>query len=99
MQVQGIDYTFCELREKEVVNMADGRQLGRIVDLGLHCTGRIVGIIVPGERRLFKNFIGGDSIFIPWQCVVKIGDDVILVELPAISSCHPHPHPHPPPRP
>jgi YlmC/YmxH family sporulation protein len=93
MQGQGIDYTFCELREKEVVNMADGRQLGRIVDLGIHCTGRIVGIIVPGERKLFKNFIGGDSIYIPWQCVVKIGDDVILVELPAISSCHPHPHP------
>ena len=87
--MQGIDYTFCELREKEVVNMADGKQLGRIVDLGLHCTGRIVGIVVPGERKFFKNFVGGDSIYIPWQCVVKIGDDVILVELPAISNCHP----------
>jgi YlmC/YmxH family sporulation protein len=87
--VQGIDYTFCELREKEVVNTADGRQLGRIVDLGIHCSGRIMGIVVPGERKFFKNFVGGESIYIPWNFVVKIGDDVILVDLPAVNSCNP----------
>ena len=25
--MQGIDYTFCELREKEVINILDGKQL------------------------------------------------------------------------
>ena len=80
--MQGIDYTFCELREKEVVNITDGRQLGRIVDLGIHCSGRVVGIVVPGERRFLKNLSGCENIYIPWNCVIKIGDDVILVELP-----------------
>ncbi len=77
----GIDYTFCELREKEVVNITDGRRLGRIADLCIHCSGKIVGIVVPGEKRLLKAIGGGDSIFIPWAKVIKIGDDVILVEL------------------
>lgn len=79
--MHGIDYTFCELREKEVINIADGKQLGRIVDLGLHCSGRLMGIVVPGEKKFLKNLTGSESIFIPWNCVIKIGDDVILVEL------------------
>ena len=75
------EYTFCELREKEVVNMADGRRLGRIVDLLFTCSGRVIGIIVPGSKRLLKNLTAGDAIFIPWRNICKIGTDVILVEL------------------
>ena len=78
---EGIDYTFCELREKEVINISDGKQLGRIVDIAIHCTGKVVGLVAAGEKKFFKNFSGGESIFIPWNNIVKIGDDVILVEL------------------
>lgn len=77
----GIDFTYCELRDREVVNIADGRKLGRIIDIALHCSGRIIGIIVPGERRFFRVFSGVDNIFIPWTHIKRIGDDVILVEL------------------
>jgi YlmC/YmxH family sporulation protein len=79
--VTGIDYTFCELRDKEVVNICDGKRLGRIIDIALHCSGRIVGIILPGERRFFRNLSGSENIFVPWRCVIKFGDDVILVDL------------------
>lgn len=84
--MKGIDFTYCELRDREVVNMADGRKLGRIIDLALHCSGRIIGIIVPGERRFFKCFSVNDNIFIPWTNIKRIGDDVILVELVCRSS-------------
>ena len=77
----GIDYTFCELREKDVVNVSDGKQLGRIVDIAIHCTGKVVGLVAAGEKKFFKNFAGNENVFIPWQKVIKIGDDVILVEL------------------
>lgn len=77
----GIDLTFCELREKEVVNIVDGRRLGRILDIAFTANGKIVGIIVPGERRFFKNVTGGESIFVAWKNIVKIGEDAILVEL------------------
>ncbi|MBO7156287.1 MAG: YlmC/YmxH family sporulation protein [Clostridia bacterium] len=84
--MQGIDYTFCELREKQVVNIADGKQLGRIVDIALHCSGKVVGLISQGDKRFFKNFNGNENVFIPWNKVIKIGDDVILVELNGVNS-------------
>lgn len=76
-----IDYTFCELREREIVNVADGRKLGRLSDIAFNEKGMILGIIVPGEKKLLKNIAGADNIFIPWNCILKIGSDVILVDL------------------
>lgn len=75
------DITFCEMREKEVINVIDGRKLGRILDLVFTCHGEIIGIVVPGEKRFFKNIASNDSLFIPWKCIKKIGEDTILVEM------------------
>ena len=76
------ELTFCELRGKEVVNVADGKRFGRIIDLALTCNGRVLGIVAPGDKSLLKCFGGKDALFIPWQNICKIGDDVILVDLP-----------------
>lgn len=76
-----IDLTFCELREKMVFNIVDGKRLGRIIDMAFTLSGHVIGIIVPGERKLLKNINGNDNIFIPWKSIVKIGEDAILVEL------------------
>lgn len=76
-----IDYTFCELREREIINVADGRRLGRLSDIAFSAKGIVLGIIVPGEKKFFKNIAGSDNIFIPWECILKIGNDVILVDL------------------
>lgn len=75
------EYTFCELREREVINVEDGKKLGRIVDVALNCKGQLIGLIVPGEKKFFKNITGTDNLYIPFNCVLKIGDDVILVDL------------------
>ena len=75
------DLTFCELREKEVVNITDGKKLGRILDLALTCSGNVLGVIVPGEKKFFKSVSGEESIFVPWKNIVKIAEDAILVEL------------------
>jgi YlmC/YmxH family sporulation protein len=75
------EITFCELREKEVINMCDGKSLGRVIDLALTFNGHVIGIIVPGDKCIFKNITNNNSIFIPWQNICKIGDDVILVNL------------------
>ncbi|MBR1747773.1 MAG: YlmC/YmxH family sporulation protein [Clostridia bacterium] len=78
--MEPIDYTFCELREREIINVTDGKRLGKLSDMAFH-NGKIVGLIVPGEKKLLKNLSGGDNIYIPFGCVLKIGDDVILVDL------------------
>lgn len=76
-----VEFTFCELREKVVVNVTDGKKLGRLSDIALNCRGQTVGIIVPGDSGFLRNISGANNIFIPWPCILKIGDDVILVDL------------------
>ena len=75
------EFTFCELREREVVNVADGRKLGRVYDLTFSTCGKITGLIVPGEKKFLKNMSGTESIFVPWNSILKIGGDVILIDL------------------
>jgi len=64
-----------------VVNVIDGKKLGRLCDIALNCRGQTLGIIVPGESKFFRSITGTNTIFIPWHCILKIGDDVILVDL------------------
>ena len=71
-----------ELREKEIINISDGRKLGFIYDIELNLEkGRIEALIVPGPGK-FLGIFGKDNDFVvPWKDIKKIGVDVILVEL------------------
>lgn len=71
-----------ELKEKEVINIPDGRRLGFVCDVEVNMEdGRIDAIVIPGTGKLF-GFIGKDSeLVIPWERVKKIGEDIIFVDL------------------
>ncbi len=72
-----------DLRNRDVINVVDGRRLGNICDLDLDLeNGRVTAIVVPGTGRLFGLFGGGRDYVIPWANIVKIGVDTILVDLP-----------------
>ena len=74
-----MENSYCELRNKEVVNVLNGKRLGRIVDLIISSRScRVLGLVVPGCKKFFKT---KDDIFIPWKNIQRIGDDVILVQL------------------
>ena len=75
------EYTFQELCAKQVINVAEGRNLGHIFDLSFTCTGQVCGLIVVIKRSFFKTINSADSLFIPWNNIIKIGSDVILVEM------------------
>ena len=79
----------CELREKEVVNVCDGERLGNICDVDFEeRTGRICSLIIPGPCKVF-GIIGRDSEYIiPYECVKRIGADVVLVEVEASNCLH-----------
>ena len=71
---------FSELATKEVVNTKDGRKLGRVYDLQInYATGQVVSIIVQDEKRR-GVFRGRDEYIVPWTQIIKIGDDMILIE-------------------
>ena len=74
------DITYTDLRRREVINGSDGRRMGHIVDLVFSVKdGRVRGIILPYGKKSF--FAKPQDLFIPWQCVQKIGEDVIIVEI------------------
>jgi YlmC/YmxH family sporulation protein len=71
-----------DLRNRDVINVVDGKRLGVICDLDLDLeNGRINAIIVPGTSRFFSFFASGQDYIIPWDNIIKIGVDTILVEL------------------
>lgn len=75
-----------DLRMREIVNVQDGRRLGLIKDIDLDLeNGRISAIILAGSSRMLGFFGRDEEIVVPWEKIVKIGVDVILVEVPHVS--------------
>ena len=74
---------FSELRNKEIIHVCEGCRLGYMHDLTIELeTGRIVNIIVPGPCRVLGLFGRQDDYVIPWCCIRRIGEDIILVDGP-----------------
>ena len=79
-----METTFLELRCKEVVNLLDGRRLGHINDLVFDMgSARVLGFILPGEKSGWNLFRPSEQLFVPYGCVVRVGEDAILIELPS----------------
>lgn len=76
----GQEFSFQDLKCKLVINVLDGKILGNIIDVVFFPqTGKILGFVVPGEKKgWFKSC---ENIFIPYSCVCKVGIDCILVQL------------------
>ena len=76
--------TVGELRQKDVINICDGRRLGRPIDLSLNESACVTALIVPAPGG-FLSCLKPDreGVSIPWERIRRIGDDVILVELEA----------------
>jgi YlmC/YmxH family sporulation protein len=71
-----------DLAEKEVITLKDGRNLGPISDIELDLEQGIVeAIVVPGQGKFLGFFARENDIVIPWNSIVNIGIDVILVNL------------------
>ena len=80
---------FSKLRCKEVINVCDGARLGYVTDVEVDCcSGHILALVVPCRCRGFgsrKDYV------IPWACVRRMGDDIILVEGDPEKFCLPRP--------
>ena len=71
-----------DLRCKEVINVTDGLRLGFVSDVEILLPeGKVLALVVPGPCRFFGLFGLKDDFVIPWNCIRRIGSDIILVEL------------------
>ena len=74
---------FTTLRHKEVINICDGCRLGFVGDVEIRVPeGEVKAIIVFGPCRFFGLFGRGEDYYIPWECIQRFGDDIILIDKP-----------------
>lgn len=72
---------FSEFRYKEVINVRTGSRLGYVCDAEFQSPeGRITALIVPGKAKYFGLLGREDDYILPWECISRVGDDLILVE-------------------
>ena len=75
-----------ELQERQVVNIADGKCLGNLKDIELNLwTGSIRSLVLPGMSGFWNRLQKSGELIVPWDNVVRIGVDVILIDMPEIS--------------
>ncbi len=83
-----------ELRCKEVINICDGHRLGYISDAEIELPeGKVLALVVPGPCRFFGLFGRKDDYVIPWDCIRRMGSDIVLVELEPDKCRVPRPKP------
>ena len=70
-----------ELQDKDIVNINDGRKIGKIVDAKINNDGFIEYLVVD-ERKNIRNILSNNSdVNISFKQIKRIGSDVILVDL------------------
>lgn len=73
--------TTVDLREKAVINICDGQDLGRVNELEIDVScGKVTALIVNPEGFV-SLFSCRNQVTVPWENIVKIGKDSIIVEL------------------
>ncbi|MBR3161712.1 MAG: YlmC/YmxH family sporulation protein [Bacilli bacterium] len=70
-----------DLQDKEIIDISTGRRVGSIVDVIITRKGEISKLVLE-EKRVAKKIFGNnkESNTITWNKIIKIGDDIILVD-------------------
>ena len=74
------------MRNMEVIDILTGTKIGFIKDFKINCdNNKIISLILPGE---IKSWFGKeDEKEILWKDIIKIGTDVILVNIKDEVTC------------
>lgn len=80
--------TLTELRSKDVINIVNGENLGRIDDIELDAeTSSVTALILYGRPHIFGLFGSRDNCVIRFHEIRLIGQDAILVSMEKMGSC------------
>ncbi len=69
-----------DLQTKDIINIKDGNNLGRIIDAKIDNSGKIIYFVSEPKKLMRKVTRGGEASF-DFEKIKKIGEDVILVDL------------------
>lgn len=80
--------TLEELRCKDVINIVNGENLGRVDDLQMDAnSATVTALILYGRPRFFGILGPRDNCIIDFRQIRLVGKDTILVELGNPSNC------------
>lgn len=68
---------------KEIINLSTGSRHGQLSSAELlfdENSGKINAILVPGLHGKFTFTPNKDFIQLPWESIIKIGEDIIIFE-------------------
>ena len=72
---------FTDLQCKEVICVQSGQRLGFVGDVLVEIPdGNVCAIVVPCPGKLTGMPGRRDDFIIPWNCIKKIGPDIVLVD-------------------
>ena len=67
-----------DLQTKEIIDITTGKRMGIIIDVIVETSGKIKSLVLQ-EKRI-KKFKSLDEYEISWNEIIKIGDDIILID-------------------
>ena len=71
-----------ELQRKDIININDGRIIGRIIDAEINASdGTLISLIIEKSKYVRNLFTSDSDVTIKYEQIKKLGSDVILIEL------------------
>ena len=70
-----------DLQDKTIINIIDGKNIGKISDLEIDDKGNVINFYAMPRRLLFKIFSSSKETLFTINDIKKIGEDVILVQI------------------
>ena len=69
-----------DLQDKDIINLIDGRKVGRIIDAVIDDLGNISTLVIQ-KTKLFNIIPNSSEIEVKWNQIKTIGSDVILIDI------------------
>ena len=71
-----------ELQRKDIVNINDGRIIGKIIDADINDSdGSLVSLVIEKNKYLRNIFSSENDLLIKFDQIKKLGSDVILIDI------------------
>jgi len=69
-----------DIQSIDVINVITGNKIGRIKDIDIDSEkGNVLALVILASSKLRSFFSGEELIIIPWENVIKFGNDVVIV--------------------
>ena len=71
-----------ELKQREVINITTAERIGFISDVEMDFeNGCVEAVIVPQRAGIYGLFGKKQDVVVPWEKIVSVGRDLVLVEM------------------